>query len=70
MRALEDATQEYDDITDDITRLVDGDAGKSRLQVYRRGDDWFCTFTNGVLDTDEESCNRSTLNWDCWRNVY
>jgi IS605 OrfB family transposase len=34
----------YDDIADPVDRLVEGDAGKTRLQVYRRGDDWYCTF--------------------------
>jgi transposase len=24
--------------------LVGGDADKTRLRVYRRGDDWYCTF--------------------------
>lgn len=35
----------YDEIADDVARLLAGDAEKSRLQVYRRGDDWYCTFT-------------------------
>ena len=41
----------YDDISDDVQRLVDGDADKSRLQVYRRGDNWYCTF-NIEYDAD------------------
>jgi len=32
-------------------RLVKGDAKKTRLQVCRRGDDWYCTF-NIEYDTD------------------
>jgi putative transposase len=34
----------YDEIAAPVDRLLDGEATKSRLQVYRRGDDWFCTF--------------------------
>ena len=41
----------YDDIADSVDRLVDGDADKTRLQVYRRGDDWYCTF-NVEYDAD------------------
>jgi transposase len=41
----------YDDITDPVDRLRKGDADKTRLQVYRRGDDWFCTF-NITYNTD------------------
>ena len=41
----------YDDIADSVDRLVEGDADKSRLQVYRRGDSWYCTF-NAEYDTD------------------
>jgi IS605 OrfB family transposase len=41
----------YDDIEEPVARLVDGDAKKTRLQVYRRGEDWFCTF-NVEYDTD------------------
>jgi hypothetical protein len=41
----------YDDIAEPLDRLVEGDADKTRLQVYRRGDDWFCTF-NIEYDTD------------------
>ncbi len=41
----------YDDIADPVDRLVEGDADKTRLQVYRRGDDWYCTF-NIEYDAD------------------
>jgi len=41
----------YDDIDDHVDRLVEGNAKKTRLQVYRRGDDWYCTF-NIEYDTD------------------
>jgi transposase len=41
----------YDDIADPIDRLVEGDADKTRLQLYRRGDDWYCTF-NIEYDAD------------------
>jgi len=41
----------YDDIADPVDRLVEGDADKTRLQVYRRGEDWYCTF-NIEYDTD------------------
>ena len=34
----------YDDIADPVDRLVEGDVKKTRLQVHRRGDDWYCTF--------------------------
>ena len=33
-----------DDIADPVDRLVEGDAKKTRLQLYRRGNDWYCTF--------------------------
>jgi transposase len=41
----------YDDIADPVDRLIKGDADKTRLQVYRRGDDWSCTF-NVEYDVD------------------
>jgi len=41
----------YDDIADPVNQLVKGGAKKTRLQVYRRGDDWYCTF-NAEYDTD------------------
>ena len=46
----------YDDIDDPVQRLVEGDADKTRLQVYRRGDDWFCTFNIKYdIDTSGET---------------
>lgn len=46
----------YDEIADDVARLVDGEAEKSRLQVYRRGEDWFCSFTvEDTVDTGDET---------------
>jgi transposase len=41
----------YDDIADPVDRLVEGGVKKTRLQVYRRGDDWYCTF-NIEYDAD------------------
>ena len=41
----------YDGISDPIDRLVERDAKKTRLQLYRRGDDWYCTF-NAEYDAD------------------
>jgi hypothetical protein len=34
----------YDNIADPVNKLVEGDTDKTRLQVYRRGTDWSCTF--------------------------
>ena len=34
----------YDDVQEPVQKLVDGEADKSRLQVYRRDDEWYCTF--------------------------
>lgn len=41
----------HDAIREPIERLLAGDAKKSRLQVYRRGSDWFCSFSV-EYDTD------------------
>jgi len=35
----------FDHIASPVDRLLEGNAKKTRLQVYRRGEDWFCTFT-------------------------
>lgn len=37
-------TEVYDDISDPVDRLVEGDDRKTRLRVYRRGDDRYCAF--------------------------
>ena len=34
----------YDDVDDAVRRVLSSEADRTRLQVYRRGDDWFCTF--------------------------
>jgi IS605 OrfB family transposase len=41
----------YDDIADSVDRLLEGEADRTRLQVYRRGNDWYCAF-NIPYDTD------------------
>jgi IS605 OrfB family transposase len=41
----------HDAIREPIERLLDGDAKKTRLQVCRRGSDWFCSFSV-EYDTD------------------
>jgi len=43
----------YDDVDDAVRRVLSGEADKTRLQVYRRGDDWFCTF-NVEYDTSPD----------------
>lgn len=35
----------HDEIYEPVERVLEGEAKKSRLQVYRRGSDWFCSFT-------------------------
>ena len=55
----------YDDIADDVGRLVDGDAEKSRLQVYRRDDDWYCTFT---VKYDAETGDETAIGVDIGHN--
>jgi putative transposase len=35
----------HDEIREPVERVLEGEAKKSRLQVYRRGSDWFCSFT-------------------------
>nr|WP_246279845.1 transposase [Natronomonas salina] len=55
----------YDDIADDVARLVDGDADKSRLQVYRRGEDWYCTFT---VESDAELGDGTAIGVDIGHN--
>jgi hypothetical protein len=41
----------YDDVNNAVRRVLRGEADRTRLQVYRRGDEWFCTFNVGY-DTD------------------
>ena len=55
----------YDDIADDVDRLIAGDADKSRLQVYRRGDDWFCTFT---VEYESETGEETAIGVDIGHN--
>jgi IS605 OrfB family transposase len=55
----------YDDIVDDVDRLIAGDADKSRLQVYRRGEDWYCTFT---VEYDAETGNETAIGVDIGHN--
>ncbi|MDH5018813.1 RNA-guided endonuclease InsQ/TnpB family protein [Halobacterium rubrum] len=43
----------YDDVDDAVRRVLSGKADKTRLQVYRRGEDWFCTF-NVEYDTNPD----------------
>ncbi|PSQ38890.1 transposase [Halobacteriales archaeon SW_5_70_135] len=43
----------YDDVDDAVCRILSDEADKTRLQVYRRGDKWFCTFNIGY-DTDPD----------------
>jgi putative transposase len=50
-----------DDIADSVDRLIEDDADKSRLQVSRRDDDWYCTF-NAEYDTD--TSNRTSIGVD------
>jgi IS605 OrfB family transposase len=35
----------HDGRTNAVNRIADGELKKTRLQVYRRGDEWFCSFT-------------------------
>ncbi|TKR24641.1 transposase, partial [Natronomonas salsuginis] len=51
----------YDDIADPVDRLVEGDAKKTRLQVYRRGDDWYCTFN---VEYDADTSGETTIGVD------
>ncbi len=34
----------YNKIQEPTQKLLDGEAEKTRLQIYRRGSDWYCTF--------------------------
>lgn len=34
----------YDEVDEAVQKLIDGEADKSRLQVYRRGSEWYATF--------------------------
>ena len=43
----------YDDVDNAVRRVLHGEADKTRLQVYRRGDEWFCAF-NVEYDTDPD----------------
>jgi IS605 OrfB family transposase len=43
----------YDDVSVAVQLLADGEADRSRLQVYRRGKEWYCTF-NVEYDTDPD----------------
>ena len=46
----------YERISEPVEHLLNSEASKSRLQVYRRGDDWFCSFTvEYAAETDGET---------------
>ena len=51
----------HDHIREPVERLVNGEAGRSRLQVYRRGDDWFCSFT---IEYDAEAGGETPIGVD------
>jgi len=51
----------YHDIADPVDRLVEGDAKKTRLQVYRRGDDWYCTFN---IEYDADTSGETSIGVD------
>jgi hypothetical protein len=55
----------YNDIADDVARLVAGEADKARLQVYRRGEDWYCTFT---AESDAEPGDQTAIGVDIGHN--
>ena len=55
----------YDNIADDVAHLIEGGADKSRLQVYRRDDDWYCTFT---VEYDTETGDETAIGVDIGHN--
>jgi transposase len=54
----------FDDIADDVARLVDGEADKSRLLVFRRGET-YCPFT---VEHDTDPNDETTIGVDIGHN--
>lgn len=55
----------YGHIADDVYRLINGEVDKSRLQVYRRGDNWYCTFS---VKHDAETGDETAIGVDIGHN--
>ena len=51
----------YADIADPVNRLAEADADNTRLQVYHRGDDWYCAFN---VEYDTETSKQTSLGVD------
>jgi len=51
----------YEDIADPVDRLAEEDADKTRLQLYRRGEDWYCTFN---IEYDADTSGETPLGVD------
>ncbi len=47
----------HDSIEDPVHALLDGDAEKTKLSVWREGDDWHCSFT---VEYDEQQTGEET----------
>ncbi|PSQ28727.1 transposase [Halobacteriales archaeon QS_9_68_17] len=47
----------HDSIQESVQTLLDGDAEKTKLSVWREGDDWYCSFT---VEYDEEQVGEET----------
>ncbi|SDJ69799.1 transposase, IS605 OrfB family, central region [Halovenus aranensis] len=56
----------YDDIEDPIEALLDGDAEKTKLSVWREGDDWKVSFT--VSYSDDTSGEETPIGVDVGHN--
>jgi len=56
----------YNSIEDPITALLDGDADKTKLSIWREGDDWNVSFT--VSYTEESSGEKTPIGVDVGHN--
>lgn len=47
----------HDSIQEPVQALLDGEAEKTKLEVWRKGDDWHCSFT---VEYDEQQAGKET----------
>lgn len=59
------AYRAYDEIEGPIKQLLGGEADKSRLQMYRKRKDWFCTFN---VTYDHETGDETVVGVDIGSN--
>ena len=57
----------YSDIEQPVQKLLDDEASKTRLQIYRRGNEWYCTFN---VEHEAESEGETSVGVDIGHNHF